>query len=158
MIPWKTSSDVSDSKVETLTILHQSNLPKLSKSFFLIIFYPLRLEIASRSWFHPKRKMKPVRMLKRAMQQHLFSTSHWVRGVEENFMSTNALTYVAGYLLKKCLQNHQCKVCSEFVIHNELDQPTQLFCHFKSYEGPFGSLLFLQTNLYSTSTTLNKHL
>ena len=40
-----------------------------------------------------------------------------VRDVEEHFMSTNALTYVAGYLLKRCLQNHQCKVCSEFVIH-----------------------------------------
>ena len=67
-----------------------------------------------------------------------------VRDVEENFMSTNALTYVAGYLLKKCLQNHQCQVCSQFVIHNELDHPAQLFCHFKCYDqkkGPFGSLI-----------------
>ena len=67
-----------------------------------------------------------------------------IPSVEENIMSANAITYVAGYLLRNCLQQHPCKVCSKDLIQSELDDFDQTFCHYKAYEGvkgPFGSLI-----------------
>ena len=67
-----------------------------------------------------------------------------IPSVEENIMSANAITYVAGYLLRKCLQQHPCKVCSKDLIQSELDDFDQTFCHYKAYDevkGPFGSLI-----------------
>ena len=59
-------------------------------------------------------------------------------------MGANALTYVAGYLLKKCMQNHQCYICFAFLVCDQLNDPAQLFSHFKAYNNnnsPFGSLI-----------------
>ena len=55
--------------------------------------------------------------------------------VEQNLMRSNAITYVTGYLLKKCLQKHNCQVCSKSLAHqSELDSSNKLFCFFKAYD------------------------
>ena len=51
--------------------------------------------------------------------------------VEQNLMSSNAITYVTGYLLKKCMQKHNCQVCSKALTNqSELDSSNKLFCFF----------------------------
>ena len=64
----------------------------------------------------------------------LDEADHQSPSVEENLIGANALTYVAGYLLRKCLQHHQCDICLKVLLQNELDDPSQLFCHFKAYD------------------------
>ena len=55
--------------------------------------------------------------------------------VEQNLMSSNAITYVTGYLLKKCLQKHNCQVCSKALTNqSELDSSNKLFSFFKAYD------------------------
>ena len=78
--------------------------------------------------------------------------------VEENLMSTNALTYVAGYILKKCLQEHQCQSCLEVLTANQLDNPNKLFCYFKAYKDKNAHLVhfwFQQNHFVRTLKTLN---
>jgi len=62
-----------------------------------------------------------------------------------NVPPRNALTYVSGYLLSKCLQKHTCDVCLKFAkIQDKLDE-SFLFNYFKSYSNKekttFGNLL-----------------
>ena len=46
----------------------------------------------------------------------------------------NALTYVCGYLLKKCLDKHTCEICLSFCkSQNHLDE-SFLFIHLKAYQ------------------------
>ena len=64
--------------------------------------------------------------------------------IESNVTGINAITYVAGYLLKKCLLKHQCSVCKDHLTTDELNDESQLFCWFKAYPSsnkPFGGLL-----------------
>ena len=75
---------------------------------------------------------------------NLDDTDYRLPDVEEHLMCTNALTYVAGYLVKKCIQKHQCEACLKYLIHDKLDDPSKLLVHFKAYDeskGPFGSLM-----------------
>ncbi|CAB3991326.1 Hypothetical predicted protein [Paramuricea clavata] len=51
--------------------------------------------------------------------------------VEKNLMSMNALTYVAGYLLRKCLDKQKCLTCAHKLT---LTNSSQLLCYFKAYE------------------------
>ncbi|CAB4000060.1 Hypothetical predicted protein, partial [Paramuricea clavata] len=51
--------------------------------------------------------------------------------VEKNLMSMNALTYVAGYLLRKCLDKQKCLTCAHKLT---LTSSSQLLCYFKAYE------------------------
>jgi hypothetical protein len=57
----------------------------------------------------------------------------------------NAITYVAGYLLRKCFVKHSCQNCRKELISNEFNSSNQLLCLFKGYEQnkdkPFGGLL-----------------
>ena len=41
--------------------------------------------------------------------------------VETNLAGLNAITYVAGYLLKKCLEKHRCDICAKCLVNLELD-------------------------------------
>ena len=77
----------------------------------------------------------------------------------EDLMSSNAITYVAGYLLKKCFQQHKCNVCWTALTNNELDSSDQLFCHFKAYnenKGPFGSLVVPTTSFVQYITNIEQ--
>jgi hypothetical protein len=54
------------------------------------------------------------------------------------------MTYVTGYLLKKCFLKHSCDICQNALTKQELDSSTQLLCLFKAYdetEKPFGGLV-----------------
>lgn len=58
-------------------------------------------------------------------------------------MSANAITYVSGYLLRKCLQQHHCKACSKDLIQSEPDDLSHMFWYYKAYnemKGTFRSL------------------
>jgi hypothetical protein len=71
--------------------------------------------------------------------------------VEQNLMKANAITYVTGYLLRKCLQKHNCQVCSKVLSNqNELDSSDKLFCYFKAYDSKkslYGGLTVPTTSL-----------
>ena len=54
--------------------------------------------------------------------------------IEENLVSKNAITYVSGYLLKKCLEKHTCATCSGALTKQDLDSPNELLCYFKAYD------------------------
>lgn len=62
--------------------------------------------------------------------------------VEKNLVSMNALTYVAGYLLRKCLDKHKCLTCAQKLTVASLTNSSQLYCYFKAYENKsdFGGL------------------
>ena len=63
--------------------------------------------------------------------------------VEKNLVSMNALTYVAGYLLQKCLNNHRCRTCAQKLTVTSLTNSSQLLCYFKAYDenkSDFGGL------------------
>ena len=64
--------------------------------------------------------------------------------VQNSLIGTNAVAYVAGYLLKKCFLKHDCETCKGKLVMQELDDSSKLFCFFKAYQsqtGPFGGLL-----------------
>jgi len=53
---------------------------------------------------------------------------------ELEFTSKNALSYVSGYFIKKCLDKHTCDVCLNFAkSQNNIDE-SFLFTHFKAYQ------------------------
>lgn len=55
----------------------------------------------------------------------------------------NALVYVTGYLIKKCLTRHSCDVCINFANDSDtLFKEELFFCKLKAYENeiPFGGL------------------
>lgn len=79
----------------------------------------------------------------------------------DDLMCNNAITYVAGYLLKKCFQQHKCNACWRALTNNELDSPNQIFCHFKAYndkKGPFGSLIVPSTSFVQYITNIEQEL
>ena len=56
--------------------------------------------------------------------------------IAENPVGANAITYVAGYLITKCLKKHECNTCASSLINPTLDSTDKLFCYFKGYESP----------------------
>jgi hypothetical protein len=77
--------------------------------------------------------------------------------VQDSLIGTNAVAYVAGYLLKKCLLKHDCKTCKGKLVSQELDDSSKMFCFFKAYHsqtGPFGGLLAPASNFQDYIVTL----
>ena len=54
--------------------------------------------------------------------------------MQSSITGMNAIAYVAGYLLMKCFQRHECQTCRSHLISNNLDDTTKLFCYFKAYQ------------------------
>ena len=54
--------------------------------------------------------------------------------LKDNAVGMNAVTYVAGYLVKKCLKKHSCQICMKQLIVDGLSSDTQLLCLFKEYD------------------------
>lgn len=81
--------------------------------------------------------------------------------VEQNLMKSNAITYVTGYLLKKCLLKHNCQTCSKVLSNkNELDSSSKLFCYFKAYDnkkGQYGGLTVPTASLVQYVTSIEDH-
>jgi hypothetical protein len=53
---------------------------------------------------------------------------------ELNFPSQNALTYVCGYLIKKCLEKHSCALCLHYAKNQQQLDQSFLFVYLKAYE------------------------
>lgn len=53
---------------------------------------------------------------------------------ELTFTSRNALSYVSGYFLKKCLEKHTCDTCLNFAKSQNKIDDSFLFTHFKAYQ------------------------
>ena len=54
----------------------------------------------------------------------------------ESFLEKNALVYVAGYVLKKCMSKHACQVCS-MLFTKSFDNSSQTLCFFKCFDQKF---------------------
>jgi hypothetical protein len=78
-------------------------------------------------------------------QPFIVEVDDYKASLENNIDGMNALTYVAGYLLRKVLAKHQCTICKQELSSNELDNSSKLLCLFKAYEiskeKPFGGLV-----------------
>ena len=57
--------------------------------------------------------------------------------LESNLIGLNAITYVSGYLLRKCLTKHCCDICTQELVNvnKQLTNSAQLLCLFKEYDG-----------------------
>ena len=94
-----------------------------------------------------------------------------------SMVQQNAVAYVAGYLLKKCFNLHDCSLCKEATTSKDIESESMLYCHFKNYKDDTSSSglvlpsqLFLdfvlhledmfvqQFSLYTTSTLVGAHL
>ena len=69
----------------------------------------------------------------------------------KNVLDLNALQYVCGYLIRKCLLKHSCDRCLEFANKYSKIDKTSVYCHHRAYnctgENPFGSL-FMPDNYF----------
>jgi hypothetical protein len=78
--------------------------------------------------------------------------------LEGDLIGMNAITYVSGYLLKKCFLKHSCDTCTEKLVNKQLTNSAQLLCMFKGYEQhkdkPFGGLLTPSAHFVSYVTSL----
>jgi hypothetical protein len=54
--------------------------------------------------------------------------------ISSGVVQENAVAYVAGYLLKKCFNIHDCSTCKETLESTNLDNSSKLFCYFKNYK------------------------
>lgn len=74
----------------------------------------------------------------------------------------NALVYVTGYLLKKCLMQHSCKQCLEFNELNTLEKQATLFSKAKAYINseklPFGGLTVPSRNIVEYIIEFREHI
>ena len=62
-------------------------------------------------------------------------TDYKTEEMGKNLVCMNALTYVAGYLLKKCLSKHNCETCTQTFTTENANDSSQLLCVFKTFEG-----------------------
>ena len=88
---------------------------------------------------------------------NLNDSDYKMQEIEQNMLRMNALTYVAGYLLRKCPEKHPCDQCRETLQAKELTSSSQLFCHFKAFDttSSFGSLTVPQDNFVSYVSTID---
>ncbi|KAE9523295.1 hypothetical protein AGLY_016243 [Aphis glycines] len=65
----------------------------------------------------------------------------------------NSLTYVSGYLLKKCLEKHSCDVCINYAKFQQDLYKSFLFSHFKAYtkkeNSTYGNLMMPHNDFYN---------
>ena len=59
--------------------------------------------------------------------------------IDSNIVKDNAIAYVAGYLLHKCLKIHTCPKCTDELQCNNLDDNRKLLCYFKAYDQTEGT-------------------
>ncbi|CAB4030985.1 Hypothetical predicted protein, partial [Paramuricea clavata] len=62
------------------------------------------------------------------------ATDYREQHVSSGVVQENAVAYVAGYLLKKCFNIHDCSTCKETLESANLDNSSKLFCYFKNYK------------------------
>jgi len=77
-----------------------------------------------------------------------------------NFPAQNALTYVCGYLIKKCIEKHSCDIFLNYTKHQQQLDQSFLFTYFKSYKtahhSNYGNLNGPPDNFFNYINQLNK--
>lgn len=58
---------------------------------------------------------------------------------ELDLIFKNALTYVSGYLIKKCLEKHSCDTCLDFAKNQKSIDKAFIFTHLKAYQNEVAS-------------------
>lgn len=58
---------------------------------------------------------------------------------ELQLTSKNALTYVSGYLIKKCIEKHSCNTCLDFAKSQKSIDEAFIFIHLKAYQNEVAS-------------------
>lgn len=70
----------------------------------------------------------------------------------------NILTYICGYLIKKCLETHICNICLNYAKFQKKLEPSFLFSYFKAYENSekstFGNLSMPYSEFYNYINSL----
>lgn len=70
----------------------------------------------------------------------------------------NVLTYICGYLIKKCLETHVCDICINYAKFQKNVEPSFLFSYFKAYENSekstFGNLMMPHSEFYNYINSL----
>ena len=64
--------------------------------------------------------------------------------VKNRLLKDNAITYVAGVLLRKSFTKHDCQTCRSFLTNDSFDDDRKVFMFFKEYESDsnaFGGLV-----------------
>ncbi|KAF0757291.1 THAP-type domain-containing protein [Aphis craccivora] len=59
--------------------------------------------------------------------------------IELDLTSKNGLTYVSGYLIKKCLEKHSCDTCLDFAKTQESLDKAFIFIYLKAYQNEVAS-------------------
>ena len=75
-------------------------------------------------------------------------------GTQADDVQENIVTYIAGYICKKVLANHDCQICKTELVKSspDLESPSELMIHFKAYctqSSDFGSLTVPTDNFTS---------
>lgn len=59
---------------------------------------------------------------------------------DHDILEKNFIRYVCGYLLKKCLEKHQCEVCTNYAKAREELDDSSIYIYFKAYENGKGDI------------------
>ena len=62
------------------------------------------------------------------------SSEYTTEDVQSKVIKHNSLAYVAGFLLKRTFERHQCSTCKSYLTDNHLDDKRKLFLVFKAYD------------------------
>lgn len=78
--------------------------------------------------------------------------------IELDLPEQNALNYVGGYLVRKCLERHDCELCQVYAKEHQDLSDEVFFSHFKAYENKnkdtFGNLMMPPKNFVEYIYTL----
>lgn len=69
--------------------------------------------------------------------------------IEEKFMKKNVETYIAGYIIQKCLKKHDCPCCQDYSRLGNMDgmDENRLFTYFKGDTDKCGQSVYLHGKL-----------
>lgn len=72
----------------------------------------------------------------------------------------NALRYICGYLIRKCLARHSCRICMQYANDNAIFDLNTVYCLHRAYncteDNPFGDLFMPNNNFIQYITLLEK--
>lgn len=91
---------------------------------------------------HIIQSFNPLMLLEKTIFTPLVDTTDYVN---LHIPEKNSLTYICGYLIKKCLQRHTCDTCTNYANQVQTLSETTLYSHFRAYENKnkdvFGNLM-----------------
>ena len=76
------------------------------------------------------------------------SSEYTTEDIQSKVIKHNSLAYVAGFLLKRTFERHQCSTCKSYLTDNHLDDKRKLFLVFKAND--------TDTNLFGGFTVPSK--